>query len=74
MITFVVQHSHEMDDGVEDTKMIGVYSTYEKAEEAVKRLRLQLGFKDTPDCFHITKYPLDKDHWIEGYVTVSTPI
>ena len=67
---FVVQHVHEFDDEAEDVKMIGVYSTQEQAEQAVARLRSREGFCDTPDGFHISRYPLDVDHWTEGYITV----
>lgn len=75
MIVFVLQHCHDMIDGEEDTKFIDVYSTRAKAQEAIERLRLQPGFKDTPDDFYIVEYPIDKDHWAEGYVTsFSVPL
>jgi len=66
---FVVQHVHELPDGTEETKFIGVYSTMEQAEAAVARLRGQPGFWDVPDGFHVDRYELDIDHWTEGYVT-----
>ena len=68
---FVVQHAHELEDGEDEVKMIGVYSTRENAESAVERLRLQPGFRDTPEGFCIDDYPVDKDHWAEGYVTTK---
>ena len=60
---------------------IGVYRTRSHAEEAVKRLSLQPGFSKHPyvvdfdkydddQGFHISEYPLDKDHWTEGFVTM----
>jgi hypothetical protein len=67
---FVVQHEHEVADEVDDAKFIGVYSSRETAEAAVQRLRHAPGFRDTPDCFYISEYRLDQDHWVEGYVTV----
>jgi len=70
MDVYVLQHVHEFEDGEEDVKMIGVYSTQEQAELAVRRMRLQPGFSDTPEGFCIDRYPLDRDHWPEGYVTV----
>lgn len=69
---FVLQHSYE-EDGYDETKFIGVYSSEQTAKAAVDRLRLQNGFKDRPNDFHIEEYELDVDHWREGYVT-STPI
>lgn len=71
MSVYVVQHVHEFDDDTEDIKFIGVYSTYQKAEEAVDRLKNQSGFCDTPEGFHIDLYEVDVDHWTEGYVTIN---
>jgi len=79
-IVFVVQHLHVLPNGEEDVKLIGVYRTLVGAQSAVGRLKIKSGFKDHPRIvdpvaddddqgFHIGKYPLDKDHWSEGYVT-----
>ncbi len=73
MIVFVVQHCHDLIDGEEETKFIGVYSTYASAQAAVERLKLQPGFRDTPNDFYINEYEIDKDHWVEGYVTSVSP-
>ncbi|WP_086723418.1 DUF7336 domain-containing protein [Streptomyces carpinensis] len=54
----------------DDAKLLGVYSTLEKAEERVRRARLQPGFADEPDCFVIDEYTLDEDEWTEGFVRV----
>ena len=73
---FVVQHVHVFPDGEEDVKTIGVYRSSGAALAAVERLKVQPGFCDHPnvvengDGFCIDEYPLDKDHWTEGYVTV----
>ena len=52
----------------EDVKMIGVYSSHESATAAVQRLKAQPGFSDRPDGFQIDAYPVDQDHWAEGFV------
>jgi hypothetical protein len=60
-------------------KLLGVYLSLEGAHSAVERLRIQPGFRDHPGIvdrqqdtdgqgFHIGAYPLDMDHWLEGYV------
>jgi hypothetical protein len=80
---FVVQHLHVLHDGQENVKMIGVYSSLEAARAAVDRLKGQPGFRDYPRLvdpltdtdadasgFYIEAYPLDKDNWTEGFVTV----
>jgi hypothetical protein len=69
---YVLQHVHAFDDDEEDVKFLGVYSSRENAQVAVTRLSQAPGFCDARDGFHIDEYELDKDHWVEGYVTVST--
>ena len=69
---FVLQHVHEREDGAEDVKFIGVYSSREKAEEAAPRLARLPGFADAPDGFHVDEYRVDQDQWAEGYVTAAS--
>jgi hypothetical protein len=77
---FVLQHLHIRPNGEEDVKLVGVYRSVEAARSAVERLRIHPGFRDHPRIvdpkkdtdeqgFHIGTYPLDRDHWSEGYVT-----
>ena len=68
---FVVQHVHSREDGVEDVKFIGVYSSRAKADAAVARLSCLPGFSDAPDGFHVDEYRVDQDQWTEGYVVVA---
>jgi hypothetical protein len=49
---FVLQHIHSQGDGVEDVKFIGVYSSRERAQEAVARLGRLPGFAEATDGFH----------------------
>jgi hypothetical protein len=71
MVVFVVQHLLTLTDGEESIKMIGVYSTQEKAQQAVDRLSRQPGFRDSPKGFSIDPYTVDKDSWAEGFVTTG---
>ncbi|MCM3630409.1 hypothetical protein M3194_24045 [Paenibacillus glycanilyticus] len=70
---FIVQHSYEVgEDGLYDeTKLIGVYSSKEKAESVVKRYKRLPGFKDYLDAFYISEYEIDKDNWTEGFIKWS---
>lgn len=68
---YVLQHVHELADGTEDVKFIGVYSSQQNAQAAAERLRPAVGFADTPDGFHIDEYRIDHDQWTEGYVTTD---
>lgn len=67
---FVVTHLHELPNGEEDVKMIGVYATQRDAEDAVTRTKQLPGFCDALDGFTIDAYSIGKDHWTEGYVTI----
>lgn len=67
---FLLWHVHDLGDGEEDEKLIGVYRTREDAEAAIKRVGTQPGFVDTPEGFQICPYQLNLDHWTEGYITV----
>jgi hypothetical protein len=70
-MTFVhlLWHVREDDEYKEDAKLIGVYSSDEKATSAIERLTSQPGFRDYPAGFEISKYLLDQDHWEEGFIS-----
>lgn len=70
MDVFVLHHVHEIDEDREDDKLIGVYSSEEAAQAAIARLSVQPGFRETVSGFHVDRYPVDKDHWDEGFVTI----
>ena len=76
---FVLEHLHTLPSGEESWKRIGIYRTHADATAAIDRVKNLPGFSDYPllmdrlddsDGFHIDEYPLNKDHWEEGYVTV----
>jgi hypothetical protein len=69
MNVFVLQHVHTFGEDDEDVKMIGVYSSRETAELAIKRLSFQPGFRKRPQGFCIDQYTIDQDCWVEGYIT-----
>ena len=69
---YVLQHAHSLEDGEEDVKFIGVYSSRKNAQAAIARLSQAPGFSDALAGFHIDEYQLDKDQWIEGYSPLAT--
>jgi len=71
MKVYLMQHAHSMQDGEEDVKFIGVFSSREKAQAAIARLSQAPGFSDALTGFHIDEYQIDKDHWVEGYSTLA---
>jgi hypothetical protein len=62
-------HIHEMPEGQDDEKLIGVYRTAEDARAAIERLRDKPGFKERPEGFKYYTCVLNGDGWTEGYVT-----
>jgi hypothetical protein len=68
---FLVQHSYEL-ESCDETKLIGVYSSLQEAQAAVERLKIQPGFRDRVDDFHIGELEINKDHWTEGFSTMTT--
>jgi len=64
-------HVNELPTGEADSKFIGVYASIKDAEQAKKRLGVQPGFRDTPQGFQIEGHEVGRDHWTEGFVTVT---
>ena len=54
-----------------DMKMIGIYTTKQRAAAAVARLRDKPGFRDWPEGFRIFGNRLDEDSWEEGFIPAS---
>ncbi len=67
---FLVQHVHDLSSDDAYVKIVGIYSSKEKAESTVERYRSLPGFKNYPKGFNISEYEIDKDYWEEGFVTV----
>jgi len=67
---YLVQHVYKVDgeDDNEEVKLIGVYSTKDKAKAATRRLAEQVGFKDYPDGFIIGPMVLNRDYWATGFI------
>jgi homoserine kinase type II len=65
----VPHHVRSDDEFGDDAKLIGVYRSAEAAAAAATRLMDQPGFRDHPTGFHADAYPLDRDHWCEGFIS-----
>ncbi|MEO1526868.1 MAG: hypothetical protein AAFX06_15635 [Planctomycetota bacterium] len=64
---FVLHHIRADDEYGDDAKLIGVYRSRSAADAAIARLSDQPGFRDHTAGFAVNEYPLDKDHWTEGF-------
>lgn len=57
------------EEGGDDVKHLGTYSSREAAQARIERARTLPGFSEEPDCFYIEESVVDEDNWTEGYVT-----
>lgn len=64
---YLLQHSYELDNGCDETKLLGVFSSKQEAKEAIKQYKQLPGFRNKPENFHIDKYEVDKKYWVEGF-------
>lgn len=67
---YVLQHSYALQNGCDETKMLGVFSSAEKAQEAIEIYKTLPGFCEHPQDFHLDKYLVDERCWAEGYCTI----
>jgi hypothetical protein len=60
-------HVREDDPTTASWKLIGCFSTNEKASAAITLLRSKPGFVNHPQGFHIDSYAVDKVYWEDGF-------
>jgi hypothetical protein len=63
---YVVWHVRPVDYQDDTEKLIGIFSSEDRAREAIERLRSKPGFRDFPDCFEISGKGLNETSWTEG--------
>ena len=67
---FLLHHVREVDDESDDMKLIGIYSSEEKARAALDLVKQQPGFRDHPDGFELSEALVDHTEWAEGFLTL----
>lgn len=60
------------DEQNDDMKILGVYSTEQRARERAAQARSLPGFADEPDCFMVHAYTLDEHLWTDGYFSYKS--
>lgn len=60
-------HTHQMPNGEENSKLIGVYATPADTTAAQQRASAKPGFKDHANGFTIDAYQIGNDHWADGF-------
>jgi hypothetical protein len=66
---YVLWHTHELDSGEEDSKLLGIYSSESIARGKIDEYKGLSGFNKYPEGFEIVKYLIDFDYWKEGFIT-----
>ncbi|HKT04038.1 MAG TPA: hypothetical protein VJT31_31320 [Rugosimonospora sp.] len=61
------------EDG-DDLKILGAYSTEQKAQDRIVQARRLPDFRDEPDCFLVDRYVVDEDCWPEGFDTIPVTV
>lgn len=64
---YIVHHVHDLGDGAEDVKLIGVFSDRNSAEKVVENLKKVVGFSESQEGFSIDMYEVNRVHWAEGF-------
>ncbi|WP_420825990.1 DUF7336 domain-containing protein [Pseudomonas multiresinivorans] len=59
--------SHWQYPDMETFKIIGIFSTQEKAEEAISNIKDDPGFRENPQGFVIDPYVTNQIHWVGGF-------
>ena len=65
----LLTHSHDLEDGHEDVKIVGVFESRKAAAEAILIVADQPGFRDHPGGFSIDQYQVGDIHWKEGFAS-----
>ncbi len=63
-------HMRFDDEDRDYDKFLGIYSTRDKAEQGLARLRDKPGFRDHPDNFEIDEGPMNRTSMREGFIVL----
>ncbi|MBP6302605.1 MAG: hypothetical protein KBB37_09795 [Bacteroidia bacterium] len=66
-IVYILFHEHKITPTNIDIMYCGIFDSEESAISAIDLLKLSPGFNETPNCFKIVRFRLDKTHWEEGF-------
>ena len=67
---YFLYYVYEFEDGHDDIRLLGVFSSKEKANIALKNIKKNPNYKKIKNLFSIHQIIIDKLGWTEGYVRV----
>jgi hypothetical protein len=68
---FLLWRGEDPDACGAEPKLLGVYSTEDRARQRIESARSLAGFRDYPDSFQVARYEVDRDEWSEGYAEID---
>lgn len=69
MKVYWLTHSYEDEEGYDIVTDIAVYSSREKAEEDLQKVKDLDKFREHPEGFYIGSYEVDQTYWEGGFFT-----
>ena len=63
---FFLSHMHEKDE-YDFILSLGIFSSFEKAQQELDYLKNTDEYKEYPDEFYIAEYKIDEDNWESGF-------
>jgi len=67
---FIVSFDRQLPSGEDDERLLGVYSTEQKAQAALARFKAQPEFRDHSECLAAEPFTLDETSFKEGFISV----
>lgn len=64
---YLLQHSYELKNGCDETKVLGIFSTQKEAKEAIEIYQYLPGFRNKKEDFFIDEYEMNKKYWTDGF-------
>lgn len=73
--TYVVVLHHvypnTLDPEVEESKLIGCFSSQQEVTKAIESLNQQDGFRDHQDGWMVSEYAVNEVHWEDVFLTLD---
>lgn len=64
---YIVCHMYEINEH-EEARMIGIFSSVNKANEVIKKHKKLPGFKEYPDGFIVDTCKMEEEDWESGFI------
>ncbi|WP_203073402.1 hypothetical protein [Falsiroseomonas ponticola] len=61
----------EEDETILSERVVGYYSSQERGEAAIQRMRSKPGFRDWPDGFRLYPTAPNREVWSDGFVNMD---